>query len=98
MSIYSWLKDKYKGKEESGSSESKSDADIGDFLKEGKYLEELSFDEYVVLIDSYCDDSETLGLMADAISLNTKLSPDDKNELWDRIDKEMTRGKRKGLK
>lgn len=97
MRIYNWLKDKYKEREESGSSESKSDADIGDFLK-GKHLEELSFDEYVVLIDSYCDDSETLGLMADAISLNTKLSPEDRNELWDRIDKEQTRGKKGELK
>ena len=95
MGIYEWLKNKYRGEEESGSSESKSDVDTGDFLK-GKYLEELSFDEYVVLIDSYCDDSETLGLMADAISLNTKLSPEDKNELWDRIDKEQTRDKKEG--
>ena len=94
MGIYEWLKNKYRGEEESSNS-GRSDADIGDFLK-GKYLEELSFDEYVVLIDSYCDDSETLGLMADAISLNTKLGPGERDELWDRIDKEMTRGKKEG--
>lgn len=89
MSIYGWLKEKYKRKEESSSSE-RSDADLGDFLK-GKHLEELSFDEYVVLIDSYCDDIETLGMMADAITLNAKISPGEKDELWDRIDREITK-------
>jgi len=89
MGIYNWIKDKYRSKEESSSSE-QSDADIGDFLK-GKHLEELSFDEYVVLIDSYCDDTETLGVMADAITLNAKISPVEKNELWDKIGRETTK-------
>lgn len=89
MGIYNWLKEKYRG-EEGSSDSSKSDADIGDFLK-GKCIEELSFDEYVVLIDSYYDRSDDLGMFADAISLNAKLTPEEKDELWDRIDKEMRR-------
>ena len=93
MGIYNWLKDKYERKEESSSSE-RSDADIGDFLK-GKHLEELSFDEYVVLIDSYCDDTETLGMMADAIMLNAKINPGEKNELWDKIDRETIKEREK---
>jgi len=83
-----WIKDKYGVKK----TESKEDAGTDNFLK-GKKLEELSHDEYVVLIDSYYDDSETLGLIAEAISLNEKLSEDEKNELWDKIDREMTRGR-----
>jgi len=79
-----WIKDKYGVKKT-------EDAGTDNFLK-GKKLEELSHDEYVVLIDSYYDDSETLGLIAEAISLNEKLSEDEKNELWDKIDREMTRG------
>lgn len=93
MGIHNWLKDKYGRREESGSSE-RSDADIDGFLK-GKHLEELSFDEYVVLIDSYCDDTETLGMMADAITLNAKISPGEKDELWDRIDREITKEREK---
>lgn len=93
MGIYNWLKDKYERKEESSSSE-RSDADIDGFLK-GKHLEELSFDEYVVLIDSYCDDTETLGMMADAITLNAKISPGEKDELWDRIDRETIKEREK---
>jgi len=83
-----WIKDKYGVKK----AESKEDVDIDNFLKD-KNLEELSHDEYVVLIDSYHDDSETLGLIAEAISLNENLSEDEKNELWDKIDREMTRGR-----
>ncbi|MCW3129209.1 MAG: hypothetical protein N2V75_03805 [Methanophagales archaeon] len=83
-----WIKDKYGVKK----AENKEDVDTDNFLK-GKKLEELSHDEYVVLIDSYHDDSETLGLIAEAISLNENLSEDEKNELWDKIDREMTMGR-----
>jgi hypothetical protein len=86
-----WLREKYGRLKKHESSGHQTSADKGDNFLRGKFLEELSHDEYVVLIDSYYNDLETLGEIGDAIGLNKQLSEDEKGELWDRIDRETKR-------
>jgi hypothetical protein len=88
---FEWLREKYEGLKRGKGSGHQTSADKGDNFLRGKFLEELSYDEYVVLIDSYHDDLETLGEIGDAIGLNKQLSEDEKGELWDRIDRETKR-------